>query len=169
MEGQLTKTANGFVPSCQGAQKIWDRMMIGARCKIEEIRGRNYDNHKRFFQFRDETFDIQDQFDDKEVWRKHLLLMAGHYEEQIRVMSPNMIWILNHLEKYLMGSPQTKAKVIDEIKRSYEVVFVPMSMAWDKVDEDEFVEIFARALNGFLTNYAPQMSDAQFMHILDFD
>lgn len=169
MEGTVVKTSNGWQPACKEAQKIWDRMIIGARCKIEQIRGRNYDNHKRFFQFRDETFDIQDQFEDREVWRKHLLLMAGHYEEQIRVMSPNMVWILNYLEKYLMGSTETKNKVICEIKRSYEVVLVPMSMAWDKVDEDEFIEIFARALNGFLSNYAPEMSDAQFMHILDFE
>jgi hypothetical protein len=168
MEGQLTKTATGFVPSCKEAQKIFDKMIIGARCKIELIRGRSYDNHKRFFELRDQTFEIQDEFDNEEVWRKQLLIMAGHYEEEVRALSPNMKWILKYLDKYLMGTASGKKRVMDEIERSYRVVFVPKSIAWDKVDELEFREIFKRAVDGFIKNYAPEMDDQVFLRILDF-
>lgn len=168
MEGQITKVQNGFLPSCKEAQKIFDSMIIGSRCKIELIRGRNYDNHKRFFELRDQTFDIQDEFDDKEIWRKQLLIMAGHYEEEIRALSPNMKFIMKYLDKFLMGTPASKKKIMDEIERSYKVVYVPKSIAWDKVDELEFREIFKRAIDGFIKNYSPQMSDQTFLRILEF-
>ncbi len=46
-------------------------------------KNRNPGNHKRFFAFVKQTFDLQDVYDNKEIWRRHLLLNAGHVEEHI--------------------------------------------------------------------------------------
>lgn len=46
-------------------------------------KNRNPGNHRRFFSFRNATFEMQDVYDDPEVWRRHLLLNAGHVEEHI--------------------------------------------------------------------------------------
>ena len=46
---------------------------------------RNLKNHRRFFKFLDVAFDIQDQYmdDQKEEFRKYVLLLGGHYDEFI--------------------------------------------------------------------------------------
>ena len=49
---------------------------------------RNPGNHRRFFAFRNTTFMMQDVYDheiesNKEIWRKQLLLNAGHVDEII--------------------------------------------------------------------------------------
>jgi len=40
---------------------------------------RNAKNHKRYMAFISTTFDIQDEFDDKEIWRMIIQMRAGHF------------------------------------------------------------------------------------------
>lgn len=40
-------------------------------------------NHRRYFAFLKQSFDMQDFYDDREVWRKVLQLKAGFYDEVI--------------------------------------------------------------------------------------
>jgi len=39
---------------------------------------RNYKNHKRWFDFVNKTFDIQDNYTDKDTWRGVLQIYGGH-------------------------------------------------------------------------------------------
>ena len=73
MKGVVKKTEFGWVPFSQDAQKVYDKMDIGELAMVECTRNRNYENHKRFFELRDQTFEIQDEFECEEQWRKQLL------------------------------------------------------------------------------------------------
>ena len=50
---------------------------------IEIKRARNPKNHARYFAFIHDTFDMQDTYENKEIWRKVLQMRAGHYDEVI--------------------------------------------------------------------------------------
>jgi len=41
---------------------------------------RNPANHRRWFKFVTVSFDMQDQYEDKEIWRKVLQMLAGHFD-----------------------------------------------------------------------------------------
>jgi len=46
-------------------------------------KNRNFKNHRRFFAFINQAFDMQDFYDDKKVFRKVLQLKAGFFDEVI--------------------------------------------------------------------------------------
>jgi len=128
---------------------------------------RNYDNHKRFFKLRDETFDIQDQFEDPEVWRKQLLIMGGHFELAIVPKPEWWEWTRKYLLKWLGG--HFKTNVIDKLDDALGVQLQPKSISYEAMDELEFRELFKRVVGAFLKNYAPEMDESTFMRILEFD
>ncbi len=167
MNGAFRKTPQGLVPASEEAQKMFDRMQMGELCMGEHIRGRIPENHSRFFKLRDETFEIQDSFEDVEIWRKQLQILAGHYEEVI-VPAPEWFeWAIEYLERNLGGVH--KKKLIDKFKEEFQLQLWPKSIAFDKMDETEFKDMFKRAVNGFTNHYAPQMDDKTFLRIIDFD
>ena len=60
---------------------------------------RNPGNHKRFFAFRNTTFLMQDVYDheikhNEEIWRKQLLLNAGHVDEIISPKSGKVGYVV---------------------------------------------------------------------------
>lgn len=44
---------------------------------------RNPGNHKRFFAFVNQSFDMQDEFDEKDIWRKYITMKAGFFDEVV--------------------------------------------------------------------------------------
>ena len=56
-----------------------EKVPIGGLVKIEYIKTRHYENLQRFFTFIKMAFDMQDHFDDKEVFRKWLIMKAGFF------------------------------------------------------------------------------------------
>ena len=48
---------------------------------VEIKKNRNPLNHKRFFAFIKQSFDMQDEFEDIEVWRKYICMKAGFFDE----------------------------------------------------------------------------------------
>ena len=55
----------------------------GGECMAEIKKKRNVKNHKRYFSFVKQSFDMQDHYDSPEVWRKVLQLKAGHYDHVV--------------------------------------------------------------------------------------
>lgn len=58
-----------------------DRIGQGEVVGLDYRRSRNWENHKRFFHFRNVTFDMQDWYTDKERWRSYLMMLGGHIDE----------------------------------------------------------------------------------------
>ena len=99
-------------------------------------KNRSPGNHRRYFAFCKVSFDMQEHYDDIEVWRKVLQLKAGFYDEVI----------------------SEKGKV----------VFLPKSIAWDKLDEIEFKDLFNRMTNAFLKDFGDKLNDMQINTIIGF-
>jgi len=59
---------------------------------------RNHGNHRRFFAFRNTTFAMQDVYDNDEVWRRHLLLNAGHVEEHISPKTGKVGYVIKSIK-----------------------------------------------------------------------
>ena len=53
---------------------------------------RNVGNHRRFFAFINTSFDMQDEFDSKEVWRKYITMKAGFFDEVITGEGKVLYW-----------------------------------------------------------------------------
>lgn len=60
-------------------------------------KNRNPGNHRRFFRFVNHTFDMQDVYDDKDIWRRHLLLNAGHVEEHISPKTGDVGYVIKSI------------------------------------------------------------------------
>jgi len=71
------KTLDGCVP-CD--QEEWGKIPIGALFGIEYTKRRNYENHKRFMAFIKTTFDMQEFYEDREIYRKWLTMKAGYFD-----------------------------------------------------------------------------------------
>ena len=108
MKAIFTKRMNALFPANQDARKLLDAMPDNALCKVEYVKKRNYENHKRFFKFLEVAFDNQDFYDDIELLRKALQMASGHFEELI-IRDKN-------------GNVTTH--------------YIPKSIAFDEMDED---------------------------------
>ena len=97
---------------------------------------RNPGNHKRYFAFVNQSFDMQEHYDDIEVWRKVLQLKAGFFDEVI-------------------GDKGN-------------VIYLPRSIEWSKLDEIEFKDLFNRVVNAFIRDFGDKLDDIQINSILEF-
>lgn len=59
---------------------------------VDIHKNRNCGNHRRFFAFINTTFDMQDEFDNKEVWRKYLQMKAGFFDEVVTGKGKVLYW-----------------------------------------------------------------------------
>lgn len=141
MQAIFRKAMHGIFPTDEDGRKLIESMPQGAFCKVEYIKTRNYENHKRYFKFIDVAFDCQEFYEEKEHLRKAIQMLAGHYEELI-IVKKN-------------GESETH--------------YIPKSIAFDKMDETEFQDLFKRSISAFLGRYAKGMTEQEFMRILDFD
>ena len=142
MKDIFTKTSTGLVPNGLGASDLFDKILDGASVMVEYIKKRNYENHKRWFAMAKVCFDMQEQFDNSEIFRKHLLMIAGHFETVI----------IEH--------PKTK-----EVTTQY----WPKSLEFAKMDEVAFQGMFRRCITGFISRYGNGITEKELMRVIDFD
>jgi len=116
-------------------------MSNGDLCKVEYIKSRNYENHKRFFKFIEVAFDNQDFYDNPEHLRKALQMAAGHYE----------VLVIQNKE----GEVSTQ--------------YIPKSIEFEKLDEEEFQELFKKCITAFVERYGNGLTEQQLLRIIDFD
>ena len=98
MKAIFRREGNTLVPACQDAMKILAQVGERNESIIEYKKGRSSGNHRRFFAFRNLTFDMQDQFDDIEVWRKYLEMCAGHFDQVISPKSGQEMFIARSID-----------------------------------------------------------------------
>ena len=105
-------------------------------CKTQEAR--SWGNHKRWFTFVNRTFDMQEEYDDKEVWRGVLQIAGGHCKHVVDAQGNTHIW--------------------------------PESISWKEMsNEHKFREMFKRSVNWFLKRYQHNMSEEEFLRIMDYE
>lgn len=142
MKEVFKKTANGLIPASDGAQRLFDKIKIGEQGVFEIVRKRNYGNLTRFFKLRDVTFEIQDHFDNDELWRKHLIMIAGYYDEVV------------------IFNPNTEETVVQ---------FWPKSISFEEMEEQEFQLFFKRVITGFLNRYGNGLTETEILSVIGFD
>lgn len=120
-----------LVPVMDDAEKIPYGEVI-----VEVHKKRSVGNHKRFFAFIGMSFDMQDHYDESEIWRKVIQMKAGFFDEVITEKG--------------------------------EILYLPQSIAWDKLDEIEFKDLFSRVVNAFIKYYGNGLNSIQINSILEF-
>lgn len=59
---------------------------------VKYSKARNPKNHRRWFAFVNLSFDMQDQYEDKEIWRKVLQMLAGHFDTVVDAKGNTHYW-----------------------------------------------------------------------------
>jgi hypothetical protein len=72
--------------------EVMRRLPKGIVFEMEYRAARNPANHRRWFAFVSTTFDMQDQYEDKEIWRKVLQMLAGHFDEVVDQRGQTHYW-----------------------------------------------------------------------------
>lgn len=92
MKAIFVRTRDGLLASSAEAMRICAQYQPGEEVLIEHKRGRSAGNHKRFFAFVNLTFDWQDTYEDKTIWRKVLEMGAGHFDTIIDMRGNVHMW-----------------------------------------------------------------------------
>lgn len=92
MKAIFVRTALGLKPASEEAERVCACYAIGDEVLIEHVRGRNARNHRRFFAFVNATFQWQDTYEEKEIWRKVLELNAGHFDVVMDMRGKTHFW-----------------------------------------------------------------------------
>lgn len=61
--------------------EVMRKMPEGAVLRMKYSVARNPGNHRRWFKFVEVSFDMQDTYQDKEIWRKVLAMLGGHFDQ----------------------------------------------------------------------------------------
>jgi len=165
VKATFVKSEKGLVPCDEESQKLFDAVGFGELVMVEHVKTRDYNQHKRFFAFRNRSFEMQDFFDNDEVWRKQLHIMAGHFDT---VIVPKPKWYLSCLKRFtkLLGASDPAVAMMESQPFT---VLIAKSIAYDAMDEIEFEDFFSKAVHGFLDNYGNGISEEDFMDILKFE
>lgn len=142
MEAVLKKGRNGLFADSPESEKLLSVIAENSYAKVIYTKGRNYGNLKRFFKLVNVTFDMQETFDSKEIWRKHITMIAGHYDEVVYI------------------HPKTKEAITQ---------FWPKSIAFEEMEEADFSAFVSHTVSAFLSRYGTGITELEFMRILDFD
>ena len=137
MEAWIAKTPSGhLVPADDKSRATLREIPAGEIVKVAFKRGRNYENHKRFFSFLQTTFDMQEHFTEMEHYRKWITMKAGHYD---MIVVPN-------------GT----------------TLFQPKSIAFDKMEEDKFKELFSTCIDVFLRELGTGITRDELLRVVDY-
>ena len=142
MKSVFKKTKEGIFPIDEGSMTLFDKIPNDSFVFVEFIKKRNYENHKRFFAMIATIYDMQEHFDNQDIFRKHILMTAGHFEEVV---------ILN---------PKTDETTIQ---------YWPKSINFETMGEVEFIDLFKKCITGFLRRYGNGMSEEDLMKVIEFD
>ena len=76
---------------------VSEELDFSGEVMVEIHKNRNPGNHRRYFAFLKTSFDMQDHYEDPEVWRKVLQLMAGFFDEVVGDKG-NLIYLPRSIE-----------------------------------------------------------------------
>ena len=141
MKAIFRKSMQGIFPTDEEGRRLIESMPKDALCKVEYIRKRNYENHKRFFKFLEVAFDNQDFYENPEELRIALQMASGHF------------------------SPL----VIQDKHGNVTTHYIPKSIAFEEMEEPEFQELFKKCIGAFLSRYGNGISEEQILRIVEFD
>ena len=167
MKAVFKKTETGILPCCNDSLALFDKIKNGDLVMVEFIKGRNYQNHKRFMALCRVTFDLQDIQNIDELWRKHVIMIAGYFDLIIVPIPPRLQKVLNYLRQWLGGDMADG--IINIIEQSFGVHYIPKSMAFDKMDELEFNDMFDKAINAFIDRYGNGLTKDELLTVIEFD
>lgn len=167
MKAAFIKSEAGILPCCNDSQALFDKINNGELVMVEFTRGRNYGNHKRFMALCRVTFDLQDIQENDELWRKHVIMIAGYFDMIIVPIPPRLQKVLNYLRQWLGGDMADG--IIDVIEQAFGVHYIPKSMAFDKMDELEFNDMFDKAINAFIARYGNGLTKEELLKVIEFD
>lgn len=92
-ELKLVKTpTEGLFPFDESDQELCRAIALGEYFVVDYKPKRNYGNHKRWFVFVRESFDIQDSYDDIDTWRGVLQIKAGHCKVVVDEKGRTHVW-----------------------------------------------------------------------------
>lgn len=140
MKALFKKTPTGLIPQDEEGMKLFNAIQNNA--VVEFNKNRNYDNHKRFFAFIDFAFDCQEFYEDKEIFRKAIQMLGGHYDEMI------------------IGGRKDEESTVH---------YIPKSISFAEMPELEFQTLFKRCVTQFLSRYGTGMTEEEFMQCIRFD
>ena len=135
-----TNANHGLIPDTQAALDMFDKMPDDCLAIVEWIKKRNYENHKRFMALIDVTFDMQEQQENKEIWRQHIQMLAGHFQTII----------------------------FEDVDGYITTQYWPKSIKYEKLDETEFQELFGRVIQAFLDRYGKGTTEEELLRVIDF-
>lgn len=138
MKAIFRRDGDSLVPACQNAVEVMAQVGDRNEVLFDYKKGRSTQNHRRFFAFVNLTFDLQDQFDDPEVWRKYLEACAGHFHQAISPKTGQALIIVDSI-------------AWDELE-----------------DENEFRELFNRVVQAFIDRYGHDISKEQLEMVVGF-
>jgi hypothetical protein len=88
----FVKTNQGLAPASDEALKVLGRYQFGEEVIVEHKRGRSAKQHRYAFKFFAMTFDLQDEYDSPDVWRKVLEISAGHFDPVVDKNGRTHLW-----------------------------------------------------------------------------
>ena len=167
MKGVLVKRGGALLPEGAEAVKMFNRMKEGESCKAEHVKNKNYKNLNKFFELTKQSFKYQHAFQDREEWRKELIILGGHFEEVVNPSPEWLDWVCMHLEENL--NSKHKDKIIKQLQDKYTIQKRAKSISLENMSDEDFNKLIKKAVTGFSKHYAAGMSEQDFMKILRFD
>ena len=86
MKTSMIKQGGTLVADNQQAVELLSKIPDGRLVMVDVVQSRNIQNHKRFFSFLREVFDMQEHFDNQESLRKWLIMKTGRF---VTIEAPN--------------------------------------------------------------------------------
>lgn len=106
---------------------------------------RNPGHHRKMFAMLELVLDNHPRYTEMEDLLLDMKLRSGHYVEHVRAGSSD---VAAQLRQWVIGVPgepdQFALELIDAMERQAKLVYIPKSISFDKMGQEEFEEIYDR-------------------------
>lgn len=92
MDILLRKVGNSLVFTPERDEDTEALKGSGELILVDYKKRRNPGNHRRYFAFIKTTFDMQEDLDNQDTWRKYLQMRAGHYDAVVTPNGKTLYW-----------------------------------------------------------------------------
>lgn len=136
-----------LVPATRLDVKLIEKLPLLKRVFCDIKRPRNGKHHRKFFAIVDWAFQHQDKTNNIGWFRAHLTVLAGYarvLELPPEKVDQNLVKFFYDYEAYVFFEPTDTGMMR---------IMVPKSLAWDKMDQDEFDQFYPRALDALMAEY----------------
>ena len=129
MKTSMIKQGGTLVADNQQAVELLSKIPDGRLVMVDVVQSRNIQNHKRFFSFLREVFDMQEHFDNQESLRKWLIMKTGRF---VTIEAPNGFVIFEPESLNFASMDETDFK--DFFSDAINVVLRELNLDKDAVD-----------------------------------